>query len=142
MFSDISSAYNQLKKQYKEENIIVTGFSIGSGMATYLASKNNPKALILQAPYYHLLDLATDSFPIVPEFVVKYKIPTFEFIKKVKSPIYIFHGTNDYVIPYENSLKLKKVIKPNDKLFALENQGHLGVNDNGDFLIQLKEILH
>lgn len=142
LFSDISSAYNQLKKQYKEENIIVTGFSIGSGMATYLASKNNPKALILQAPYYHLLDLATDRFPIVPEFVVKYKIPTFEFIKKVKSPIYIFHGTNDYVIPYENSLKLKKVIKPNDKLFALENQGHLGVNDNGDFLIQLKEILH
>ena len=141
LFSDISSAYNQLKKQYKEENIIITGYSIGSGMATYLASKNHPKSLILQAPYYHLQDLATEKFPIVPDFVVKYKIPTFEFIKKVKSPIYIFHGYDDYVIPYENSLKLKTILKPIDKLFSLENQGHLGINDNSKFLFELEEIL-
>lgn len=141
LFSDISSAYNQLKKQYKEENIIITGYSIGSGMATYLASKNHPKSLILQAPYYCLQDLATEKFPIVPDFVVKYKIPTFEFIKKVKSPIYIFHGDIDYVIPYENSLKLKAVFKPKDKLFSLKNQGHLGINGNDTFLFELKEIL-
>lgn len=141
LFSDISSAYNQLKKQYKEENIIITGYSIGSGMAAYLASINNPKALVLQAPYYCLEDLATDKFPIVPTFVIKYKIPTFKFIKKVKSPIYIFHGTVDYVIPYENSLKLKTILKSNDKLFSLENQDHLGINENEDFLFQLNEIL-
>lgn len=141
LFSDISSAYNQLKKQYKEENIIITGYSIGSGMAAYLASKNNPKSLILQAPYYCLEDLATDKFPIVPDFAIKYKIPTFEFIKKVKSPIYIFHGDEDYVIPFENSLKLKTNLKLKDKLFLLENQGHLGVNENDSFLFELKEIL-
>lgn len=141
LFSDISSAYKQLKKQYKEENIVIAGYSIGSGMATYLASTNHPKSLILQAPYYCLEDLATEKFPIVPNFVVKYKIPTFEFIKKVKSPIYIFHGFDDYVIPYENSLKLKANLKSNDKLFSLENQGHLGVNENEKFLLELKEIL-
>lgn len=141
LFSDISSAYNQLKKQYNEQNIIITGYSIGSGMATYLASKNNPKSLILQAPYYCLEDLATEKFPIVPDFVVKYKIPTFEYIKKVKSPIYIFHGYDDMVIPYDNALKLKSLLKPKDKLVSLENQGHLGVNDNEEFLSELKEIL-
>lgn len=141
LFSDISSAYKQLKKQYKEENIVIAGYSIGSGMAAYLASKNHPKSLILQAPYYYLEDLATDKFPIVPNFVVKYKIPTFEFIKEVKAPIYIFHGDDDYVIPYENSRKLKLILKPNDKLFTLENQGHLGVNENEKFLLELKEIL-
>ena len=141
LFSDISSAYMQMKKQYKEENIIISGYSIGSGMAAYLASENNPKSLILQAPYYCLEDLATDKFPIVPNFIVKYKIPTFEFIKKVKAPIYIFHGDIDYVIPFENSLKLKALLKPNDKLFSLENQGHLGVNENDTFLFELKEIL-
>ena len=141
LFSDISSAYNQLKKQYKEENIIITGYSIGSGMAAYLASKNNPKSLILQAPYYCLEDLATEKFPIVPNFVVKYKIPTFEYLKKIKSPIFIFHGYDDVVIPYENSLKLKSIFKPNDKLVSLEKQGHLGINDNEEFLFELKRIL-
>jgi len=141
LFSDISSAYNQLKKQYKEENIIITGYSIGSGMATYLASINKPKALVLQAPYYCLEDLATEKFPIVPNFVVKYKIPTFEFIKQVKCPIYIFHGDEDYVIPYDNSLKLKSILKSDDKLFPLVSQGHLGINDNEIFLSELKKIV-
>ena len=141
LFSDISSAYDQLKRQYKEENIIITGYSIGSGMAAYLASKNNPKSLILQAPYYCLEDLATEKFPIVPNFVVKYKIPTFEYLKKIKSPIFIFHGYDDVVIPYENSLKLKSIFKPNDKLVSLEKQGHLGINDNEEFLFELKRIL-
>lgn len=141
LLSDISSAYNQLKQQYKEENIIITGYSIGSGMATYLASINKPKALILQAPYYCLEDLATEKFPIAPNFIIKYKIPTFEFIKSIKCPIYIFHGNDDYVIPYENSLRLKDVLKSNDKLVTLENQGHLGINENDVFLCELKEIL-
>lgn len=141
LFSDISSAYNQLKKLYKEENIIITGYSIGSGMATYLASKNNPKSLILQAPYYCLEDLATEKFPIVPDFVVKYKIPTFEFMENVKSPIYVFHGFEDNVIPYQNALKLKALFKQKDKLISLKNQDHLGINGNEEFLLELKEIL-
>lgn len=142
LFSDISSAYNQLKKQYKEENIIITGYSIGSGMAAYLASKNNPKSLILQAPYYCLEDLATEKFPIVPNFVVKYKIPTFEYLKKIKSPIFIFHGYDDMVIPYDNASKLKLLLKPKDKLISLKNQDHLGINDNEEFLFELKRILN
>jgi dipeptidyl aminopeptidase/acylaminoacyl peptidase len=59
----------------------------------------------------------------------------------VKAPIYIFHGDIDYVIPFENSLKLKTNLKLKDKLFLLENQGHLGVNENDSFLFELKEIL-
>lgn len=142
LFSDISSAYNQLKIKYKEENIVITGYSIGSGLAAYLASKNNPKALILQAPYYHLQELASDRFPIVPDFAIKYKVPTFQFMQQVKCPIFIFHGDQDIIVPYENSLQLKTVLKPNDKLITLENQGHLSLNENENFLFELKEILN
>lgn len=141
LFSDISSAYNQLKKQYKEENIIITGYSIGSGLAAYLAASNHPKALILQAPYYHLQQLATYKFPIVPNFAIKYKVPTFSYIQKINCPIYIFHGDKDYVIPYENAVRLKTLLKPNDKLVTLENTGHLGLNDSAAFLFELKKIL-
>ena len=33
------------------------------------------------------------------------------------------------------------ILKPNDKLFSLENQGHLDINDNSNFLFELEEIL-
>ena len=49
---DVSVVYKKLSSRYPENKIIITGYSIGSVLATILASQNKPKALILQAPYY------------------------------------------------------------------------------------------
>lgn len=56
-------------------------------------------------------------------------------------PVIIFHGNTDNVIPYESSLMLKKLFKPSDTLFTLNNQGHNGMNDNPIYLSELKKIL-
>lgn len=47
LFEDNQIAYNKLKEIYKEEDIIILGHSIGTGLAAKLASENNPKLLIL-----------------------------------------------------------------------------------------------
>ena len=57
------------------------------------------------------------------------------------SPIYIFHGNKDQVISYDNSIRLQKLIKPIDKVFILDGQNHLNMNENSDFQEELKEIL-
>lgn len=49
---DIQYIYNKLRERVSEEYIILYGRSMGSGFATKLASMNNPKMLILDAPYY------------------------------------------------------------------------------------------
>lgn len=49
-YQDIQTVYNELKKKYSEEDIIVLGYSIGTGLASKIASSNNPKLLVLQAP--------------------------------------------------------------------------------------------
>ena len=46
LYSDAQMCYNYVLKQYEESEIIVYGRSLGTGMATYLASNNNPKQLI------------------------------------------------------------------------------------------------
>lgn len=69
MFEDNQTAYDELKKKYSEEKIIVLGYSIGTGLASKLASTNNPKLLILQAPYYNLTDMMKQKFSLIPTFI-------------------------------------------------------------------------
>lgn len=47
LFDDNQIVYNKIKTLYKEQYITILGYSIGTGLATKLASDNNPRRLIL-----------------------------------------------------------------------------------------------
>lgn len=140
-YSDIQSAYDEMKKRYYEKKIVVIGYSIGTGSATMLASKNNPKMLVLQAPYYSLIDMMHHTYPFVPDLLLKYKFETYNFIQKVKAPVLIFHGDTDEIIYYGSSLKLKEHFKTADKLITIPGFGHLGMNKNEFYLAELAKAL-
>lgn len=140
-YKDISFAYKNLAKRYNQNKIIIIGYSIGTGGATYLASNQNPKQLILQAPYYNFLEFSSSRVPFFPNFLKKFTFETNKYFAKVKAPIYVFHGSEDRLISFDNSVRLKKLFKPTDSLFTLEHQGHTGINDNPDYQAKLKEIL-
>jgi alpha-beta hydrolase superfamily lysophospholipase len=140
-YEDVQAAYNKVKSRYPENQIIIAGYSIGTGPAAYLASKNHPKALLLLAPYYNLTALGDNQFPFVPHFLLKYKFETNAFIQKVTAPIYIFHGNKDQVIPHENSERLSKLLKHSDHFFTLEDEDHIGIDGNEDYKAELKNIL-
>lgn len=138
---DISVAYKTLCARYPENEIIIAGYSIGSGLAAILASENKPKALILQSPYFSFTELSSKRVPFFPDFMKKFHLETFEYLPKIKIPIYIFHGMDDQLIPYENSVRLNKLLKSDEHFYSLKNQGHIGMNENEDFQSQLKIIL-
>lgn len=141
LYEDIQSAYKELIKQYSEHETIVLGYSIGTGLASKIAATNNPKLLILQAPFYSLTDMMTHTFPIIPTFILKYKFETNKNLKDCKMPVIIFHGRQDEVIYYGSSLKLKDEFKSTDKLITLVGQGHNGMTYNEDYKNELRKIL-
>lgn len=107
LYNDAQYCYDYLKTMYIEDEIIVYGRSLGSGLATNIASKKNPKQLILETPYYSVLDVAQYRFPMFPvKQLLKYKLLSYQFIKDVKCPILILHGTKDQVVPYQSAKKL------------------------------------
>lgn len=138
---DVSVVYKTLTKRYPENKIIITGYSIGSGLATILASENHLKALILQSPYYSFTELSSSRVRFFPDFMKKFHLETFRYLPKVKAPIYIFHGTDDQLISCSNSVRLNKLLDFKGHFYALKDQGHIGMNENNDFQKQLKLIL-
>ncbi|WP_245652296.1 alpha/beta hydrolase [Rufibacter tibetensis] len=140
-YQDMQAAYDLLKTRYNENDIVVLGYSIGSGPAAKIASTNKPRLLILQAPYYNLKDLMRHYFPVIPTFVLKYPFETNKFIQQCTMPVVIFHGEEDEIIYYGSSLKLKKLMKPEDTLITLKGQTHNGMSSNPAYLTELKRIL-
>ena len=142
MFQDIQSFYNEMKKKYSEDSIIILGYSIGTGPATKIASVNHPKLLILQAPYYCMTDLMKHNYPIIPTLLLKYKFEIYKYIKDCTMPVVIFHGDQDEVIYYNSSIKLKSKMRVTDTLITLKGQGHNGVTDNPEYINAIGGILN
>ena len=141
LFDDVQIAYDELRKQYPENKIVILGYSIGTCPAAMLAAHNNPKMLILQAPYYSMTDMMKHTYPFLPTFMLNHPLNTDGFIKTVKAPVTIFHGDADEVIYYGSSVKLKADCKSGDQLFTLKGQGHNGFTKNEEYLADLKKVL-
>lgn len=86
---------------------IIHGNSIGTGPATRLASTGDFGALILEAPYFSMLDLVGKKAPMLPIGVIlKSTFRSDQWIKDVHSPVLMVHGTGDSVIPQKQSRRL------------------------------------
>jgi uncharacterized protein len=117
--------YDHLLTKYPENKIVVYGRSLGTGFATKVASLTNPKMLILETPYSSFQSVSKHYFPFLPVSVIlRYKIRTDKWITSVKAPVLIFHGTADEVVPYNESVKLSRLIKKDDVFVSIPDGTH------------------
>jgi len=127
---------------YPENQIVVYGRSLGSGFAAKLASTQRPKMLILDAPYYSLSHLTNRFLPFLPlSILLRFKIRTDKWVKYVRCPIYIIHGTKDRLIPLSSSIRLAKVAPLNTHLVAIQGGGHNNLPQFEEYHRVLADIL-
>lgn len=142
MYSDAILAYNFIKQNFKEEQIVVYGFSLGSTFATKIASESNPKELILEAPFFNLKKALKFYTKLAPTFLLKYKFRTDYLIKKVSSPITIFHGNEDKTTSFKQSKELLQQNRNLKNQFVEINKAtHHNIRDFKLYQQKLKEIL-
>jgi len=143
MKQDALLVYDKLKEIINEDKIIVYGRSLGTGLATKVASMNNPKMLVLACPYFSMSKNVKRYLPFIPlGLVMRYQMPTYKWIKYVDCPIKIIHGTNDKVIQFKSSLQLSKM-KPNStKLYPIIDGGHKNLHNFESYHRALEEVLN
>lgn len=133
LYSDASLLYKMITNRLSADSVIIYGRSLGTGVASELASYNNCKRLILETPYYSMPSMAAAHVPIYPtKRMLHYQFPVFEYVQKVKAPVTVFHGTDDEVIPYRNSVRLKEHLKQGDQFISIKNGKH---NNLDEFLL-------
>lgn len=150
LFDDAQFCYDFLKEKYGEENLIVYGISLGGAFASKIASDNKPKMVILECTFYNLHDMANRYIPKIITNIAKnyvtYLFDSKEYIKKITSPIYFFHGTNDWVVPLKSGKKLFSILEeqqPNlhKKFIEIKGGNHTNLYSFEVYKKEIKKIL-
>jgi uncharacterized protein len=127
LYYDAEKAVKWLNTQgLDNKDIILYGESLGTGIATELASKNNFGGIILESPFTSMADTAKIYYPYLPiNLLLRDRYNSISKIKDIKTPILIMHGKMDNIVPQKMGLELfEKANEPKFNYFP-ENDNHM-----------------
>jgi pimeloyl-ACP methyl ester carboxylesterase len=127
------------------DNIVIMGYSIGTGIASYCASENDASGLILVAPYDKALSLyndAIDSFHGSVASLAKYSFDSSTYAENVTEPTLIFTSKKDEVINYKHSLDLAGHFSFLDDVVILDDVNHNGYFSQTEVLNTITNFLN
>lgn len=127
MFSDGQMVYDFAKQHYAENQIHILGYSLGTGVSSYLAANNKPRHLFLVAPFTSLTAIKDKYLWFLPDFLLRFQLPNKVHLATVECPVSIVHGTNDEVVDYQFSKELKSIYPDKINLVSSQGQGHRGI---------------
>lgn len=96
------------KMGYKEENVIISGRSLGSGPSIHLASRfKKIKLLVLVSPFLSIKGVVRNVAGKVAAMIMKERFDNIKKIGEVSSPVLIIHSKKDKLVPFSHSQELK-----------------------------------
>jgi len=125
-YLDAQAAWRYLtdERQIQHKDIVIFGRSLGAAIASNLAAKTAPKALIIESSFTSVPDLAAQLYAFFPvRSLSRFSYPTEHNIQNVHAPILIIHSPDDEIIPYSHGKRLYEAA-PEPKQFLTIIGGH------------------
>ena len=133
LYEDAEAAIRWLyKKQVENNQIILYGESLGSGVVLEIAKKNNFNSIILESPFTSIENSAKIYYPYLPvRLLLKDRYDSISKIKMINSPILIMHGKKDDVVPFSMGKELfEKANSPKQSYFTTEDDHMMEFNSS------------
>ena len=127
LYEDARSAVRWLNaKGIPENNIIIYGESLGTGVAAEIAQNKNFAGIILESPFTSMIDAGKSKYPFLPvKILLKDKYESNKKIMNIKSPILIMHGKIDNVVPFSMGKKMYELANEPKYSYFSEYDDHM-----------------
>ena len=143
LFNDAQFMYQWINESYPESKIILYGRSLGSGVAARIAGWHHPRMLILDSPYFSFYhNIRRYLFYIPLRWLMRYDLRTDIYLETSDCPVHIIHGTQDRLIPFAQSIRLKELFPDKITLHPVQGASHNNLPEYQDFYKILYEILY
>jgi fermentation-respiration switch protein FrsA (DUF1100 family) len=89
------------------DKIVLFGRSLGAAIAAQLATKYDPRALIMESSFTSAPDLAGQYYRIFPvHWLARFRYAAKEYLGSVQCPVMIVHSLDDEIIPIQHGRAL------------------------------------
>ena len=134
LFKNALFLYDHIASEH--QNISLIGRSLGSGVASHLASKREIEKLALVTPFDSLKNVAQKMYPIYPiGLILKDNYNSVEYLKEKKTKdILILMAKEDKLIPNVHSYNLAKSLPQDEvQVEVIDNVGHNSISNVQEF---------
>jgi len=142
LYNDATFIYNNISQKHKE--IIIIGRSLGTGIATYIASTSKIQKMVLVTPYDSILNMAKDKYPFYPiSYILKDQYNSIHRVENIDKPTLIVLASNDETINARYSNNLIEKFNPSIlNVATIPNTGHKNIIENVNYLNVLKSFVN
>lgn len=135
LYTDARTALNWLNAQgIADDRIVLYGESLGTGVATKMATERTFAAVVLESPYTSTVDVAAARFPFAPvSWLMLDRFDSLARIAQVQEPLFVMHGEADEVISQAFGHRLFEAANEPKEGFWPKLAGHNNIFDMGGF---------
>jgi len=117
--------YLRGRKDIDSKRIVLFGQSLGSAVAADLAGRGESLALIIEAPFASIREMARAVYPWLPVGpLLRTRYDVVEKIKKVKAPVLVAHGEEDDIVPFEQGKQVFAAASAPKEFYAIRGARH------------------
>ncbi len=109
MYRDAEAVFDYLveRRRIRAERIVLLGRSLGTAMASWVASERRPAGLIMESGFTSMSELARIHYPLVPTTsLLKWQYDSLSRIGSIDCPVLYIHSREDTLTPFEHSVAL------------------------------------
>ncbi len=133
LYADAAAALQALGAAPKD--LVLMGFSLGTGVATEMVTRGYGRAMVLVAPYTSIPDVGAKHFPVLPvRYLVRDRFDTASKAAQVSAPVLVIQGDADEVVPFDMGEELAHTF-PHGKLIAINGGHHTDLFARDDHLV-------
>lgn len=122
-YRDAVAAWNYLVQTREQDpsRIVFFGRSLGAAIATWLARKHTPRALIIESAFTGVPDLAAKFYPFMPvRWLTKFNYAAIDYLAGVNCPVLVVHSHEDDIIPFSHGRRLFEAARPPKEFLEIE----------------------
>lgn len=142
LYSDAEAAFDFASARHV--GVAVIGRSLGSGVATHLASVRKVERLVLVSPAASFTALAQEFYPLFPaSWLLKDRYDSLSRAARISAPVLVFIAEHDQVVPPGHSLQLANAIdKSLVRIRTIANANHNSIGASREYGPALREFLN